>query len=309
MIRPQRSSRSRDTRIISRGRERHGLGAALGEKIFHLRVIDRARKLPVQCFERLARHSAGSPEPQVAPHADVVARLAHRRHVGQRGLAGLRGGGNQLHPAGLRVGDRGGRAVEEQLHRAGEVILHRVAAALVGHVHDVDAGEPFEELGIEMRSGAGTEGGVVQLARIRARVGHQLLNRIERRGRMRGQHRRAARARRHGREVAERIPGRAAIKVRQLNMDRDGVKQRVPVRRRLLHLARADQRRAARLVLDDDPGAQRVAHLLRDGARLDVGLPARRERHDDAHRLAGNGECLRGYGIQQEGERGESHGG
>ena len=72
----------------------------------------------------------------------------------------------------------------------------------------------------------------------------------------------------------------------------DRVEERVAVRRRLLHLARADHGGAAGLVLDDHRDAERGSHLLRDGARLDVGLAARRKRHDDAHRLSGKRKIL-----------------
>ena len=86
-------------------------------------------------------------------------------------------------------------------------------------------------------------------------------------------------------------------------MRRDRVEQRVAVRRRLLHLARAEQGGCARLVLDDHRHAQRLGHALRDRAGLNVGLPARRERHDDANRLSGNWKLL---GLRERGKQAES---
>ena len=45
---PQRSCRSRDTRIISAGGRADGFGAALGEQLLHLGVLDGAGQVPVQ---------------------------------------------------------------------------------------------------------------------------------------------------------------------------------------------------------------------------------------------------------------------
>ena len=56
------------------------------------------------------------------------------------------------------------------------------------------------------------------------------------------------------------------------------------------------------LVLDEDRLAPALAGLLADRARDDVGLPAGRERHDEANRLGG--ELLR-LDAAAEHERGE----
>jgi len=50
----------------------------------------------------------------------------------------------------LGVRDRRGRPVEEELHRPAEMILHGVAASLVGNVHQIYSGELLEQLAVEM---------------------------------------------------------------------------------------------------------------------------------------------------------------
>ena len=73
--------------------------------------------------------------------------------------------------------------------------------------------------------------------------------------------------------------------------------QRVAVGRRLGREVGADGAAGARLVVDDQRRAQLLAHLLRQGAREEVGGAAGRERHDQADRLAGPG-LLRPRGGQ-----------
>jgi len=88
-------------------------------------------------------------------------------------------------------------------------------------------------------------------------------------------------------EILDRIVGQVGHHGR---IDDDGAgrsqDQRVTVRRRLLGRFHRDDTRGARLVVDDHGLSEGGAELLRQGARHQIGTAARRERHDQADRLA-----------------------
>src|SRR5262249_7327574 len=63
-----------------------------------------------------------------------------------------------------------------------------------------------------------------------------------------------------------------------------GSQERVTVRRRLRDLNRSERRVGARTIFDHHRLAERLAHLLGDDPRQDVGGAAGRKRHDDPDR-------------------------
>ena len=75
---------------------------------------------------------------------------------------------------------------------------------------------------------------------------------------------------------------------------RDHDEQRVAVRLGLRGELGADDAVGAAAIVHDDGLPPRLAQLLRDGARDDVGAAAGRKRHDEAHRPGRIGRLRRG---------------
>jgi hypothetical protein len=77
--------------------------------------------------------------------------LGHGGHAGQAGQAARRGQRQRLDLAGRQLRRGGHVGVEGDRHLAADEVLHGRCAALVGHVHDVDAGGGLEHLAGEVR--------------------------------------------------------------------------------------------------------------------------------------------------------------
>ena len=73
--------------------------------------------------------------------------------------------------------------------------------------------------------------------------------------------------------------------------------QRIAVGRRGLHRLHADASGGAGAVLDDDRAVERGVHLVGDQPREGVARAARRERKDDADRLAADLRVRRGTSV------------
>ena len=99
------------------------------------------------------------------------------------------------------------------------------------------------------------------------------------------QHVRLSGQRRDLDEVLGRIEGQVGIDRRVVGLRRGMHEQRVAVGRRLGDEGRADRSAGAGAVLDDHRLSPEFGKLLPERARQDVGGAARRERHDDVHRL------------------------
>ena len=81
--------------------------------------------------------------------------IAHGRHLRQR-LRACRGGHRQrAHLAGLDMRHRRGAGLDRHLDLPADQVGHHRRAALVGHVHDIDARHRAEHLAREMLGAAG----------------------------------------------------------------------------------------------------------------------------------------------------------
>ena len=120
------------------------------------------------------------------------------------------------------------------------------------------------------------------------RTGRQLLQVLRRHGRMRHRDERHLRGARHRGEVLQGVVAGVLVQVR-VDHQRALVRERdrVAVGRGLRPGGGADVALRAGAVVDDHLLAPRLAQLRRQDARQRVGAAARRERHDEAHRLVG----------------------
>jgi hypothetical protein len=173
------------------------------------------------------------------------------------------------------------------LHGARHQVQQGRPAALVRHVQELGSG-----LGLEVQQRQVVDDAVPRvrasdLARLLPGQGDELLHALHTQVVVHDQqHRRAA----HRAELAEvgRFVGQ--IVVQQGIEDHAvgaGEGQRVAVRFGLGDRHRGDDGLAARAVLDDHVGTQHLGHSLRQRACGNVGQPAGRKAHDEAHGTAG----------------------
>ena len=189
--------------------------------------------------------------------------------VGTSGTIGLRAAlaaasGRSL-PAWISAQQRRHR-IEHDVDAAGADVDHRRAAAAIGHVQHLDAGDVLEQLARQMRRAAVAGRRERQLARDwpwRRRSppaptssgGSALIVMIS--GRLATQDDR--------REILHRVVRQAGVEVRADAVGGDGVEQqRVAVGRGLGDVVRRDGAAGAAAVADDDRLAQRLRQLLAD---------------------------------------------
>ncbi len=153
-------------------------------------------------------------------------------------------------------------------------------------MHDVDAGEMFQQLAGHVIVRARTGRAVIERARFRSRQREQLGQVLRRHGRVHHQHQVAVDQRRDRNQIAHQL-------IRFLVVQRfvDGLRagdhqQRVAVGRSLGDQVGADGGSGARAVVHDEGLVQGLAQFLGDGAGVDVGRPAGAKRDDDSDRTA-----------------------
>ena len=139
---------------------------------------------------------------------------------------------------------------------------------------------------------------VGQLARVGLGRGDQLGQRVGRLAGIGDQHQRAPGGEADRREVGHRVVGQVLEQAGVHDQRVDRRHQGQPVGLGARDLLAADIARGAGDVVDDDRLAEPGRQLLRHEAGDDVGTGARREGHDDAHRLVGPGEG--GPGARQD---------
>ncbi|KAG1244254.1 hypothetical protein G6F65_021915 [Rhizopus arrhizus] len=142
-------------------------------------------------------------------------------------------------------------------------------------------------------------GPVIQLAGIGARIGHQLLHRLEGRLLRHEQHQRRFNDLADVDQVVPVIPRQLREQQRQHRVGGVCHQESAAVGRRPHHFLGGDRAGRAGLVIDDERLARRLGQLLRDLARGVVRRAARRIRHDQPHGLIGpGGRVARGVDRQ-----------
>ena len=177
------------------------------------------------------------------------------------------------------------------MHLARQQGLCDFAAALVGHAHHVDAGLLLEALGAEGGTCGGTDGGVVDLARIGLGVGNELGQRVGGSG---GVHDQGviALAQHANRGVVLYPVQRLAVGNDVARERGVGHQQAVAQRHGAIHVAQGHQPAAAGLDVCDEGHTEFFAQFGADIAGVDVGSGARSE-----HGHQANG--ARGIGLRQ----------
>ena len=179
-----------------------------------------------------------------------------------------------------------GIAAKSAVDVTAEQIGHHRAAALVGDVQHVDAGEHLQELAGEVVDGAGARRRERDRLGLRFRQRDELAEVLGGHRRMDDEHVRIARDERNRRQVLQRVERHLAAVQRRVGREVVRLQdQRVAVRRRARDGFGRDQRVAARTVLDHDLLAHALRHLRGDDAREDVRSAAGRERHEHLDRL------------------------
>ena len=212
-----------------------------------------------------------------------------RRHVGQRARALRRDQRERAQLAGLDV-RRGRRdADEDEVHVAGEHVLHREVHALVGDVNELRAGDDVEELAREVVRGAGAARAEVERAGLGFREGDELLQVLRRQRRLRDHHVRHRRDQAHRREVLHRVVVDLRVQRRADGERRRDQHDGVAVGRRPRRRLGADVAAGAAAVLGHHRLAEARRQPLGDQPAEDVGAAAGRERQDEADRARGPG--------------------
>ena len=254
---------------------------------------------------RVRRHGVAQPRGD-----DEVryAGLHHRRHVGQHDGAVLAGDGQRPELAGLDLAHHRRRVEEAHRHLA---VHHRKDGgrrAAIGHVLQAHAGALLEDHAREVEAAADAARAVGELARLGARLRHQV---GDGRGRIGGgddQHvgESAGDADRH--EVLQRIVARRLVEADvEHRRTLRGQQQRVAVGRGACAFHGPHEAARAALVVDHDRLAERLGELIGVGAPDDVGAGARREGYDHADRaLRPFARPRRGGEDQQDARQGMS---
>ena len=180
----------------------------------------------------------------------------------------------------------GGQGVKKHVDLAADQIGDGQCRPLVRNVHHEHIGLRLEELGRELHDGAVAAGGVVEPARVLARMLDPLLDGFG--GRVVGhQHDAGCVAQMpNGREVTHRVIGHARVEVGADGMCAGGGQQQgVTIGRRLGREVGAQRTAGAGLVVHHHRLAQPFAEFLREAAGKQVGGPTGREGHNEADRL------------------------
>ena len=196
----------------------------------------------------------------------------------------------------------------------GDLVAQQVGdgrgAALVGHVHHVQARHGAEQLARQVDGAAAARGAVVQLAGVGTRIGDHFLDGLERLAGVGYQQVGHVGHARQGREVLDGVEAGLGVERGIDGMRAHGAhEQRVAVGRRTCGGHGADVAARAGLVVHDHGLAQLLLQRLGDDARQDVGGAASGEGHEDGDGLAGEAVLGQGGGAGQGAEGGQGCGG
>jgi hypothetical protein len=173
-------------------------------------------------------------------------------------------------------------------------------ASVVGHVQHRNAGLHLQQFGSQVQGAAGPGRAVVEFARVRLGVGHEVAQCLARRGRPHHQDHRRERDASHRGELLVRVVGQLGIQ-QGIEHCRGACRQedRVAIGRGRGHHLGPERRIAARLVVDDDRLAEIAAHAFGQGAPQHVGNASHRVGHDKPQRLVREFRGTRGAHQQK----------
>ena len=281
------------------------LEAELGEALAQLRVGERLVEGRVELAHGGLGRLRGRVDREPARPFDTgEARFDEGRHVGLQRAAGGTGGREQADPPRPRQLD----LVDQGIDAGGDLVahhcVHQGAAAVVGHVDEIDAGVPGDHHAEEVRQAARRGAAVAGLAGVGLVPGDEFLHvprrvaGVDRKRELEVGHVG------HRREVGGGVVGQLREHHRREHGDDDRRQhQHAAIGGSVLQRLGHDAAAGAGPVLDDDRLLQLFLHAVGEQAGGDVGRAARREADQDAHRLVGR--HLRAGGCHDGAEGGE----
>jgi hypothetical protein len=265
-----------------------------------LRRLERAIDLAIERLDHRGRRARAHHDPEESD-AFVVehALLGQRRHVGQLRHARGSGDGERAQLAGAHVLQRARDVGRQQIHVVAQEPDHRGPEAAERHMRHLDSHLLREFLHGKMGKRAAAGRAVAHLVRMRLGVADELGDRPRRQRRIDDHHRRYRDQQRDGHEIALGVVGRPLAE-RGIGGDVGaGLQQRVAVGRCLDDRAGTDDRGGARLVLHQHRLGELLRELVGQEPRHRVGVPSRREGHDDMDRPRRIGLARRERRLQQ----------
>ena len=267
--------------------QRHHDQLLIGEQFDRRRVFHHREDFLGQAVDDRLRHAGRQDDADPRRHVETGDRLADRRDVGQVRHA-LRFHDRERHDLLLlHVRPQRRHVVERHLHLAGDQPERRGTGALVGNVHELDAGRLREQFRLEMTEIADAGGGVIERAGLLLGELDQLGHVVHGQRRMHGEQRGQPDHRRHVDEVLHRVIGQVLVDPLVDRHRRVGRhRHRVAVGRRLLQCLKSDLAVGAAAVLDDDGLLQTLRQIFGDDAGDHVGAAAGRVWNDHPDRSA-----------------------
>ena len=175
------------------------------------------------------------------------------------------------------------------MYLPGDQIGSGLRHTFVRHMRELHTRHRFKQLGNHVRGTAAAAGGVIQLVRLRFGQRDKVFERFHRQRRRHNQNHWRRRGACHRRKIALNVVARLGI---QTHVDRVRVgaeHESVAVGRGARGQLRADVAARATAIVDHDLLAKRHDQLLRNNARHNVAIAARRIRHQKAQRAVGVG--------------------
>ena len=236
-----------------------------------IRQPQRLHDLGIELGDDVLRRAGRGEQAEPGDRIHLEALLDEGRDIRHGRIARHAGDAERLELAALDVRHQRSRRRGVDRDAPGQEIgQRRAAAAIVGNMHQIDAGNALEHLDGEVPERPQARRGIEQLLVARS---CQRLKLLQARQLERGMHHHEVGGRGHQRdrlEIGQRLVGQVGIEERADGEAADIAKeQRVAVGLRLGDDIRADIARNAAAVFDDDALAEALLELLRDGARID----------------------------------------
>eukprot|EP01136_Pigoraptor_vietnamica_P027513 Opistho-1_new@83878 len=266
----------------------HGVHAVLQQQLAHLARVHGADDFGAQFLggggRRLQRRVVGEPR---GGHHVLVAALDEAGQLRHERRALVAAGGQHLHAAGGQHLLRAADGVEVHGHGAAHHVLARGRGTAVGHVHHLQAGRAVEHFAQEVRGRAGAVRAKADLVALRLGPGDELGQRVGGHVLVHGERQLEARGVHQRHEVLDRVVRQVAVGAGEHGHHARGAQQQgVAVGRRGLHGVHGNAAGRARAVVDDER-AERIAHLVGNGAGQHVLRAAGGHADEHLDRLAG----------------------
>jgi hypothetical protein len=227
-----------------------------------------------------------------ALHARAREQAVHGGNLRQGGQGFGAAGHQGAQPAALHLRQHAQGGVEHHVHLTGQQGLHRRRIALVGDVLDLYASGAARQLHVHVLARTGAGAGVVELARLLARLLHQLLHGGDARLGVDRQHIVKGGDLHHWRQVLDHVI-RRGLQAHHRDHGRGRIEHKgVTIGRALGHMVHAHRAAGARTVVDHHRLLEHILQLARDQTGHHIERAAGHEGHDQADRSIRVGAAL-----------------